>query len=87
MLGATEHLSELVMNKMAGVADDLRVPEGDCPAVTLSVGIAFSDRSTPTGTLFEDADRALYRVKEMGRNGRRVYGEADAHLPMTEITD
>lgn len=86
MLGATENLAELVLRKMSAVAEELRAEENGCPAITLSVGIAFNDRPSPSGTLFEDADRALYRVKEQGRNGRNVYGERDAHLPMTEIT-
>lgn len=39
------------------------------PAVSLSVGVAFSDRENPGEDIFKDADQALYHVKENGRNG------------------
>ena len=43
------------------------------PNVSLSVGVAFSDRENPGESLFKDADKALYYVKEHGRNGCSFY--------------
>lgn len=43
------------------------------PKVSLSVGVAFSDRPNPTGTLFEDADHALYQRKKHGKAGCTFY--------------
>ena len=43
------------------------------PAVSLSVGVAFSDRENPGEDIFKDADQALYHVKENGRNGCWFY--------------
>ena len=36
------------------------------PAVSLSVGVAFADRENPGESIFKDADKVLYRVKENG---------------------
>lgn len=43
------------------------------PAVSLSVGVAFADRENPGESIFKDADKTLYRVKENGRNGCDFY--------------
>ena len=50
----------------------------DLPPVSLSVGVAFSDRKDPQGDIFHDADSALYRVKEAGRKGCAVYADGQA---------
>lgn len=46
--------------------------EGDTP-LSLSVGIAFSDRQNPQGDVFDDADIALQRMKQMRKIGCAVY--------------
>ena len=46
--------------------------EGDTP-LSLSVGIAFSDRQNPQGDVFDDADIALQRMKQMQKIGCAVY--------------
>ncbi len=74
MNGTGSGLSELVLAKMARVAETLLQPAEDVPPIGLSVGIAFADRQDPTGSLFEDADKALYMVKDRGGNDRQVYG-------------
>jgi GGDEF domain-containing protein len=51
----------------------LQHPKDDLPPVSLSVGVAFSDRENPKGDIFKDADTALYRVKEAGRKGCEIY--------------
>ena len=43
------------------------------PRVSLSVGVAFSDRPDPTGTIFQDADQALYHQKNHGKAGCSFY--------------
>ncbi|MEQ2370270.1 hypothetical protein WMO28_04785 [Blautia sp. CLA-JM-H16] len=45
----------------------------DLPAVSLSVRTAFADRENPGESIFKDADKALYYVKEHGRNGCSFY--------------
>ena len=47
--------------------------EDGTPAVSLSVGVAFADRENPGESIFKDADKVLYRVKENGRNGCDFY--------------
>lgn len=41
--------------------------------VTLSVGVAFTDRANPDESIFKDADMALYKVKQNGRHGCDFY--------------
>ena len=43
------------------------------PAVSLSVGVAFSDRDNAEDDIFKDADKALYYIKEHGRHGCKIF--------------
>ena len=67
-------MSALVFSKIGRINDILQHPKDDLPPVSLSVGVAFSDREDPQGDIFRDADSALYRVKKAGRKGCAVYG-------------
>ena len=60
----TGAMSALVLDKVNQVNALLSDPEDDLAPVSLSVGVAFSDRECPEGDIFEDADTALYRKKE-----------------------
>lgn len=51
----------------------LQKPKDDMPPTSLSVGVAFADRKNAEGDIFQDADTALYRVKEAGRCGCEIY--------------
>lgn len=41
--------------------------------VSISVGVAFTDRKKSSGFIFKDADKALYLVKENSRRGCAIY--------------
>lgn len=75
MTRVNSSVSQLVQNKIRRANEMLQNPKDDLPAVSLSVGVAFSDRNNPKGDIFRDADTALYQVKNAGRNGCKVYGE------------
>ena len=66
-------MAQLVTNKISRANAILSNPKDDLPPVTLSVGVAFSDRPKPQGDIFADADTALYRVKQNGRGGCAIY--------------
>lgn len=83
MMDVTSKHGYTIKNKINAINDHLAVHEEDAPAVTLSVGAAFMDRENPGESLFKDADRALYYVKEHGRNGCHVYSAEDAALTST----
>ena len=54
--------------------NDLLASDGEgLPPMSLSVGVAFSDRQKPTGDIFEDADIALQRMKQVRHCGCAVY--------------
>lgn len=63
----------LVFDKVEQINKLLQTPEEDLPPISLSVGVAFSDRENPVGDIFEDADTALYRMKEMRHCGCAVF--------------
>ena len=74
MTRVNSSMRQLVENKISQLNTILKQPEEGQPEVSLSVGVAFSDRHNPQGTIFEDADAALYRIKEAGGNGCGFYG-------------
>lgn len=41
--------------------------------IELSAGVAFTDRVNPGESIFKDADKALYKVKQNGRHGCDFY--------------
>ena len=41
--------------------------------IELSAGVAFTDRANPGESIFKDADKALYKVKQNGRHGCDFY--------------
>ena len=73
MVEMTTDLQYTIKNKIDSVNQQLSSPEKGIPKVSLSAGIAFSDRENPGENIFEDADKALYKVKENGRNGCGFY--------------
>ena len=73
MVEMTTDLAYTIEEKIAAVNEQLSVEEGNMPAVSLSVGVAFSDRKNPGDSIFKDADKALYHVKENGRHGCHIY--------------
>ena len=63
----------LVFDKIEKVNDLLASDGEGLPPMSLSVGVAFSDRQKPTGDIFEDADIALQRMKQVRHCGCAVY--------------
>lgn len=76
MVRATSSLKDLVERKIEHLREALRPPEGNAPGITLSIGIAFGDRENPQGSLYQDADLALYYVKGLGRDGYAFFNAA-----------
>lgn len=73
MTRVNSSMRQLVLNKITQANELLQNPKDDLPPVSLSVGVAFSDRENPQGDIFRDADTALYRVKRRGRKGCEIY--------------
>lgn len=69
MVQMTSDLSYTITQKIDEINRLLANPEDGTPAVSLSVGVAFTDRKNRGESLFKDADSALYYTKEHGRNG------------------
>lgn len=73
MVDVGSDLKEVVREKIAHVNENLSNPADGLPAVSLSVGVAFSDRENPGDSIFKDADQALYKVKKNGRHNCGFY--------------
>lgn len=74
MSEVTTEMKDVIINKLATISTVLRNPSDGLPRVTLSVGIAFSPEGM-SEELYKEADKALYYVKEHGRNGYKFYDE------------
>lgn len=73
MVEMTSDLSYTIQEKVDAINQTLAQQDDGLPKVSLSVGVAFSDRPDPTGTIFQDADQALYHQKNNGRAGCSFY--------------
>lgn len=58
--------------KVNTINEFLSLGKDDLPKVTLSIGAVYSDKGF-TEDLYVQADKALYHVKEAGRNGYALY--------------
>ena len=62
-----------IKKKIEEANEELSNPTDSLPAVSLSVGVAFSGRKNPKGSISNDADTALYYIKEHGRHNCGFY--------------
>lgn len=77
MTDVKSQMADVVQARLIQLQRFIALENDDLPKVTVSMGVAFSDRKNPTGTIFEDADDALYRIKQTGRNGFGFYRKND----------
>lgn len=73
MVDMNSELNYTISDKINEINIQLRVSKDGEPTVSISVGIALSDRENPGEDIFRDADKALYQTKERGRNGYTFY--------------
>ena len=76
MVDMTSDLSYTILDKIEEINKRLAIAEEGVPAVSLSVGAAFTDRVGETMPLFKAADAALYYTREHGRSGCTIYPAA-----------
>lgn len=74
MTNSTRELQPVIQNKTESMNQFLKTPDDGLPPISLSIGVAFSDKGFPE-ELYSQADRALYQVKENGRCGCHFYDE------------
>lgn len=69
MMDASSAVKDVIRSKVGAVAKALSTEVDGVPPVTVSIGVAFTDALKEGESLYKNADRALYKVKESGRNG------------------
>ena len=74
MTDITPERKDVIIHKLSSISLELKNPKDGLPKVTLSVGIAFSPKGMDEG-LYQQSDKALYYVKEHGRDGYKFYDE------------
>ena len=73
MVEMTSDLTYTVVDRINAINEKLSHPTDGLPAISLSVGVAFTDRKNPGKSQFVDADKALYYTKEHEKNGVTFY--------------
>ena len=73
MTRVSSSMQALIFDKVERANQELQTPGGELQPLTLSVGVAFSDRERPEGDVFQDADTALMRMKQMRHCGCSVF--------------
>ena len=73
MVGVSQELDYTARDKITTINNQLSCPTDDLPAVSLRVGVAFTERATPGESIFKDADKELYHVKQNGKHGCGFY--------------
>ena len=73
MVDMTTDLSYTITDKINAINSQLEITEEGIPQVSLSVGVAFTDRKNPGEDIFKDADSALYYTKEHGKHNCSFY--------------
>lgn len=69
-------LKGVVIDRIEMLKAQLNQEADGLPPVTLSIGVAFNGEGDTPDDIFRKADRALYQVKEHGRNGY-AFAETD----------
>lgn len=72
MVNVMSDMKSVVVSKISALNDKLLHPDDGLPEVSLSVGAAYSEHGF-TDDLYNQADKALYVVKEHGRCDCRFY--------------
>ncbi len=66
-------MRHLITEKVERLNRMLREDTNNLPPISLSVGVAFADRENPQGDILQDADTALFHMREMKRTGCTIY--------------
>ena len=73
MVHADLQQNRLIRLKIRQINDELANTEDGLPPISISAGIAHGSEVTEENSLFECADKALYRAKSTGRKGYAFY--------------
>ena len=68
----------MIADKVRRINEAVQQKTDDAPAFSLSIGIAFGESLGEGADLYQNADAALYRVKEAGRCGYAFFDDTEA---------
>ncbi len=73
MMNTTKAQHDLVTAKLEEISRELFESKDGLPSVTISVGIAHGSEFPDTAAWFEEADEAMYRAKQRGKQASKLY--------------
>lgn len=73
MANADMSQHERIKKRIVAINEKLSNTSDGLPKVTVSAGVAYGDKSTDPGELFDHADQALYTTKREGRSGVTLF--------------
>ncbi len=73
MMHIGQEPDKLIEQKVARINQDLSDGSDGLPPISMSVGVSYNPEGNDPNEMFRQADTALYRVKESGRNGCCIY--------------
>ncbi|MBQ7487581.1 MAG: GGDEF domain-containing protein [Clostridia bacterium] len=76
MTDVVPNQQKMLEDRFRKIQHALRQTDDVLPDVSVSIGVALSDRRNGSDNALKDADMALYEVKERGRNGFAFYHAA-----------
>lgn len=77
LLGASEADAVTKAEEIRGKIEAIKFPDTPDLSVTLSCGVASSDKDITLAELIKRADQAMYKAKESGRNKVVAYGNKE----------
>lgn len=75
MPGISQDHAEYVSNRIRSLNQKLAAPVEGIPALSISAGVFIANKQTEFSEIFRKADKALYFVKENGRQGCCIYDQ------------
>lgn len=73
MVHIGDNVHTMIEHKVSQINEDLKDPADGLPPISVSVGVSLYSKNADSQLMFNEADTALYFVKENGRSGCHFY--------------
>ena len=77
MLNIKDDIKDIIKEKVESINAELGRGSAEIPATSVSVGISMCGNHADFESMYKQADKALYTVKESGKHGYDIYEQKD----------